>query len=106
WLNWRTGLEFGAAREKVRVARALATLPAIAGAMERGELSFSKVRALTRVATSATEEELLIFAKAGTAAHVQTLVRSWRRVDRLAEMEREQRRFASRYLRMHTDDDG
>jgi hypothetical protein len=106
WLNWRTGLAFGAAREKVRVARALATLPAIARAMERGELSFSKVRALTRVATPATEEELLIFAKAGTAAHVETLVRSWRRVDRLAEMEHEQRRFASRYLRMHTDEDG
>ncbi|HEV8237852.1 MAG TPA: DUF222 domain-containing protein [Thermoanaerobaculia bacterium] len=106
WLNWRTGLDFGAAREKVRVARALATLPAIAGAMHRGELSFSKVRALTRVATPATEKELMIFAKAGTAAHVEKLVRSWRRVDRLAEMEQEQRQFASRYLRMHTDEDG
>ncbi|HET9768137.1 MAG TPA: DUF222 domain-containing protein, partial [Thermoanaerobaculia bacterium] len=106
WLNWRTGLDLGAAREKVRIARALASLPAISGAMERGELSFSKVRALTRVATPATESELLIFAKAGTAAHVEALVRSFRRADRLAEMEQEQRSFAGRYLRLHTDEDG
>ncbi len=106
WLNWRTGLDLGAAREKVRVARALAELPAISAAMHRGELSFSKVRALTRVATPATEAELLLFAKAGTAAHVETLVRSWRRVDRLAEAQEEQRRFAGRYLHVRTDEDG
>src|SRR6188508_536933 len=63
WLNWRTGLELGAAREKVRVAHALAGLPLLSAAMARGELSFSKVRALTRVATAANEEELLTFAK-------------------------------------------
>jgi hypothetical protein len=51
WLNWRIGLAMGAAREKVRVARALGELPRIAAAMEKGELSYSKVRALTRGAT-------------------------------------------------------
>ncbi len=81
-------------------------LPAIAAAMHRGELSYSKVRALTRVATAATEAELLVFAKAGTASHVEALVRSWRRADRLAEMEAEQRRFTSRHLRLHADEDG
>jgi hypothetical protein len=106
WLNWRTGLELGAAREKVRVARALGSLPLLSAAMARGELSFSKVRALTRVATPANEAELLGFAKAGTASHVERLVRAWRRVDRLAEMEEEQRRHASRYLRAYTDEDG
>lgn len=106
WLNWRTGLELGAAREKVRVAQALATLPLLSAAMSRGEISFSKVRALTRVATSGNEEELLTFAKAGTAAHVEKVVRAWRRVDRLAEQEREQLRHASRYLRAYTDEDG
>ena len=50
WLNWRTGLELGAAREKVRVARALAALPRLSDSMRRGELSYSKVRALTRIA--------------------------------------------------------
>jgi hypothetical protein len=56
WLSWRTGIDPGAAREKVRVARALADLPRIGAAMQRGELSYSKVRALTRVATSDCEE--------------------------------------------------
>jgi hypothetical protein len=51
WLAWRVGLEPGAARERVRVARALGTLPALAEALARGELSYAKVRALTRVAT-------------------------------------------------------
>ena len=59
WLSWRVGLDIGAAREKVRVARALGTLPRLARALARGELSYAKVRALTRVATLETEERLL-----------------------------------------------
>src|ERR1043166_3800462 len=59
WLSWRVGLDLGAARERVRVARALETLPLLAGALARGELSYAKVRALTRVATPETEERLL-----------------------------------------------
>ncbi|HVS03219.1 MAG TPA: DUF222 domain-containing protein [Thermoanaerobaculia bacterium] len=106
WLNWRTGLDLGAAREKVRVARALGELPRIAEAMRHGELSYSKVRALTRVATAENEEGLLEFARAGTAAHVEKLVRVWRRVDRIAERERDERRRASRYLHVYTDEDG
>src|SRR5262245_1721553 len=51
WLSWRVGLDLGAARERVRVARALGGLPQIAAALARGELSYSQVRALTRVAT-------------------------------------------------------
>src|SRR3990172_7215435 len=48
WLSWRVGLDPGAARERVRVARALGTLPRLAQALARGELSYAKVRALTR----------------------------------------------------------
>ena len=59
WLSWRVGLDLGAARERVRVARALGTLPLLAQALARGELSYAKVRALTRVATPETEERLL-----------------------------------------------
>ena len=59
WLSWRIGLDLGAAREKVRVARALGTLPLMAQALARGELPYAKVRALTRVATPDTEERLL-----------------------------------------------
>jgi len=106
WLNWRTGLDLGAAREKVRVAGALAALPRLSEAMRHGQISYAKVRALTRVATAANEAELLVFAKAGTAAHVEKLVRLWRRTDRLAERELEQLRHAGRYVRAHTDEDG
>jgi len=73
----------GAAREKVRVARALGTLPLLAQALARGEISYAKVRALTRVATPETEEKLLGVGRAGTAAHVERIVRGWRRVDRV-----------------------
>jgi len=85
WLTWRVGLDPGAARERVRVARALGTLPRLAQTLAHGELSYSKVRALTRVATPETEERLLAIGRAGTAAHVERIVRGWRRVDRLAE---------------------
>ncbi|MET0986844.1 MAG: DUF222 domain-containing protein [Steroidobacteraceae bacterium] len=54
WLNWKCGIALGAAREKVRVARALESLPIIAAAMERGEISYSKVREITRVACANT----------------------------------------------------
>src|SRR6266571_5973211 len=85
WLAWRVGLAPGAAREHVRVARALGTLRLLAQALARGELSYAKVRALTRVATPETEERLLAVAKTGTAAHVERIVRGWRLVDRIAE---------------------
>ncbi len=106
WLCWRVGLDMGAAREKLRVARALAPLPRLAAAMRRGELSYSKVRALTRIATPANEEYLLNFGRAGTAAHVERLVRGMRRVDRLEAANEERRRQAARCLRAYTDEDG
>jgi len=81
WLAWRVGMDLGAARERVRVARALGSLPRLAKALARGELSYAKVRALTRVATQETEERLLAVGRAGTACHVERIVRGWRRVD-------------------------
>ena len=68
WLAFRTGIDLGAAREKVRAARALTELPQISASMEQGELSFAKVRALTRVATPESEGDLLELAKCSTAA--------------------------------------
>jgi hypothetical protein len=106
WLSWRVGLELGAAREYVRVARALATLPLLAEALGRGELSYSKVRALTRVATPVTEARLLAVGRAGATCHVERIVRGWRRVDRLAEAREATRRHASRALHIHQDEDG
>src|SRR3989442_1101117 len=106
WLSWRVGLDIGAAREKVRVARALGTLPRLAQALARGELSYAKVRALTRVAAPETEEQLLAVGRAGTADHVERIVRGWRRVDRQAEARETARRHAGRALHVYQDEDG
>jgi Domain of unknown function (DUF222)/HNH endonuclease len=105
WLSWRVGLDLGAARERVRVARALGTLPLLAEALARGELSYAKVRALTRVATPETEARLLGVGRAGTAAHVERIVRGWRRVDRRAEARESALRHANRGLRVYQDED-
>ena len=106
WLSWRVGLAPGAAREHVRVARALGTLPTLAEALGRGELSYAKVRALTRVATLETEAQLLTVGRAGTAHHVERIVRGWRRVDRQAEAREAARQHAGRALHVYQDDDG
>ncbi|PYN52343.1 MAG: hypothetical protein DMD92_21715 [Candidatus Rokuibacteriota bacterium] len=98
WLSWRVGLDLGTARERVRVARALGTLPRLAGALARGELSYAKVRELTRVATPETEERLLAVGRAGTTEHVERIVRGWRRVDRKAEAREADRQHAGRAL--------
>jgi Domain of unknown function (DUF222) len=106
WLSWRAGLDLGAARERVRVARALGTLPLLAGALARGELSYANVRALTRVATPETEVRLLGVGRAGTAAHVERIVRGWRVVDRRAEARESALRHAGRALHVYQDEDG
>src|SRR5207245_11390403 len=106
WLTWRIGLDQGAARERVRVARALGSLPRLARVLARGELSYSKVRALTRVATPETEERLLAVGKAGTAEHVERIVRGWRRMDRKVEGQEGARRHTSRALHVYPDEDG
>jgi len=106
WLSWRVGLEPGAAREHVRVARALGSLPGLAQALARGELSYSKVRALSRVATPETEERLLAVGRAGTAEHVELIVRGWRRMDRKAEAQETTRRHRNRALHVYPDGDG
>jgi len=106
WLNWRIGIAMGPAREKVRVARALEHLPLLSERMRSGELSYSKARALTRVATPGNEQELVDFAHAGTASHVERLVRAWRRVDRMEEESQERERHRTRSLSMFPDEDG
>jgi len=106
WLNWRTGLGLGAAREKVRVAHALARLPLVSAAMQRGALSFSKVRAITRVATPASEERLVDLALSATAAQVERFTRAWRRVDRVVAAEETATRHLQRQLDVWVDDDG
>ena len=106
WLNFKCGLNLGAAREKVRVAHALSELPLISASMAGGELSYSKVRALTRVASPATEKDLLNIALHGTAHHVEKTVRLFRRAMQAEELSNEASQQASRALTYHYDEDG
>lgn len=106
WLSWRTGLSLGPAREKVRVAHALSALPLISQRMERGQFSYSKVRALTRVAASENESELITFAEHGTVAQVERLVRSWRWLDREEAVRAESCRHETRALSVRVAEDG
>src|SRR5262249_34019505 len=106
WLNWKIGIDMGAAREKVRVARALESLPRISAAMARGELSYSKVRAITRIANTETEELLLTIALHGTANHVERTVRSFRRAKQAEELSREARQQAARMVSYRHDANG
>jgi 5-methylcytosine-specific restriction endonuclease McrA len=106
WLGWRVGMDLGAARERIRVARALGTLPFLAQALAHGELSYAKVRALTRVATPETEARLVAVGRAGTAAHVERIVRGWRHVDRRAEAREAGRQHEGRGLQVYQDEDG
>ena len=106
WLAYRTGIELGAAREKVRAARALTTLPATRKAMARGELSFSKVRALTRVATPENEEALVELARGTTTAGLERAVRAWKRGDADDEVERERAQWEDRRFSVRPDLDG
>jgi hypothetical protein len=92
WLTWRIGLDRGAAREKVRVARALGVLPRIDAAFAAGRLSYAKVRAITRVANAENEERLLEVALAATGAQLEQICRGLRSATR-SESEAGQERY-------------
>ena len=80
WLHWRCELSPNAAREKVRVAHALKELPQVSREFASGRLSYSKVRALTRVATRENEGALLAYAMKTTAARLEERCRQMRNV--------------------------
>ncbi len=106
WLSWRCGIGLNAAREKVRVARALEGLPKLSQAYGAGEVSYSKVRAVTRVACPETEDYLLYLAKTGTAAHVERVVSEQRKLDRREARKQADRMRRERELTWHWDEDG
>jgi hypothetical protein len=106
WLAFRTQLDLGTAREKVRGARALEMLPQTSAAMARGELTFSQVRALTRVAEPANEADLLELARGATTAQLERMIRAYRLGSRQDEAQRERERFESRTFSVFPDDDG
>ena len=80
WLSWRCGISLSAAREKVRTAQALRDLPGISLAFREGRLSYTKVRALTRVAALHDEDALVRYALDATAPDVEERCRQIRNV--------------------------
>jgi hypothetical protein len=102
WLAWRCGLTPRTAREHVRIARSLGRLPVIRSAFGSGQISFAKVRALTRVADPANEESLLELALELTAAQLERALRAYRRVttEEAAAVQE------AAYLDWYWDDDG
>jgi len=106
WLNFQCGIGMHAAREKVRVANALAVLPKMSERFKRGELSYSKVRAMTRIATTENEDYLLMIARHGTAHHVEKLVSQYRRCVRLQETENANEQHKARELMYYYDENG
>ncbi|MCB9619204.1 MAG: DUF222 domain-containing protein [Sandaracinus sp.] len=75
WLSYRIGMDLGTARDRLRVAHALAALPKVSDALRQGMVSYSKVRAIARVATPANEEQLLEYAQYTTAAQLEKICR-------------------------------
>jgi Domain of unknown function (DUF222)/HNH endonuclease len=100
WLAWRVGWDLVTARERVRVACKLAGFPMIDDALRRGEVSYSKVRAMVRVATPANEALLLEYARLMTASQLEKLTRKYALVQRHGQaphpLDDEQRRYVRR----------
>jgi hypothetical protein len=106
WLNFKCGIDMNTARERVRVAHALGKLPKTDARFATGALSYSKVRAMTRIADESNEDYLLMIAKRGTAHHVEKLVSRYRRVERLKDAEAACTTYDNRRLDYHYDSDG
>lgn len=106
WLVWKCGMNLGVAREKVRVAHKLEQLPLIDAAFASGRLSYSIVRAITRVATTTTETTYLNLTEWGTAAQLERVVRKHRLAQRLQMKDREAIQHECRQARVYQDDDG
>jgi len=110
WLSWQCGMAPITAREHVRVARRLVDFPDTWSTFANGELSFSKVRAMTRVLTSANEALLLMYARHATAAQLERMLRAYKGVrdnmDDDGASDPDEARRARRYASWFWDDDG
>ena len=101
WLAWKCQIAPGTAREHVRVARALPALPLIRAEFAAARLSYAKVRALTRIATPATEEGLAELAEPMTGGQLDRFARAHRQVSRHID----QRARAARRVTWRIDDE-
>jgi hypothetical protein len=105
WLSWRCGISLALAGQYCRTAAVLAGLPVVTARFATGELSYSQVRAICRVATPQTEEMLVELARYSTAAQLEKVVSSYQHVKAVAEQTAEER-DRRRTLTWGYDDDG
>ena len=105
WVSWQCAVAPSAAREHVRVARRLAELPLTRAAFGRGELSYSQVRAVSRVATPEAEPTLLELARHSTAAQLERMLRAYRGVVE-RELSPDERAHGDTYVVCEHDEDG
>jgi hypothetical protein len=82
WLAWKCQVAPGTAKDHVRVARALKELPVIQAEFAAGRFSYSKVRALARIATPQTEQGLADMAESMTAGQVERFAAAHRKCTR------------------------
>ena len=107
WLSWHCALDVRSAQEKLRVAHALRELPLVTEHFAAGRLSYSKVRAITRIAHAENEEALVALALHATAAQVERSVRAYRRCrSHDEELHDHNEHHAQRYFRGDWDHDG
>jgi hypothetical protein len=106
WLSWRVGWTLGTAREHVRVAKALGSLPHIDDALRLGKVSYCKVRAMTRVATPANEQVLIMDAQLTTGSQLERVCRKYRQLQRNLEGANPANDDLERYLRRRDLDNG
>ena len=106
WLNFNCGFGLNSARERLRVAHAMANLPKIDEAFSKGALSYSKARAITRIADASNEDYLLMVATHGTAHHVERLVTQYRRAEKLQDVELANALYEQREVTYYYDHDG
>jgi hypothetical protein len=106
WLSWKIGMSLRTARDHVRVARALEDLPITTAAFAAGQLSYSKVRAITRVASAKSEAALVEVAMHGTASHLDRIVAGYCTVERNVDPDRAKAQLRRRGVWLTTDDDG
>jgi len=105
WVAEALDIEVCTAREWLRIGRALAQLPEIDRAFEQGRLSYTKVRALTRVAKSETEAELCVLAERVPAGRLGCALAAWQ-TRRETPAQTEARQWAARRFGWRVDVDG
>ena len=106
WLNMKCGISPGTAREKVRVALALLDLPQCSEGFAKGDLSYSKVRAMTRAANVFNEATLVDYALKATAHQVEEHCRRLRNADRRQSTPDARRAWQARSLKRTCHPDG